>query len=90
MQIATTEPLATAIAEDILAGQVRSSMPPNSEVTEEQIQAMAKMQSMMMLTSLVQQGMLTNIDGQISSAIKLENGEITVNGSPIPLGAPMP
>jgi len=87
-RINATNSLANTIAENIILGQIRSGLPPESDIPDEQIQAMAKQQGQMMLESLIQQRMFIRETDKITSAIDFANGQLSVNDQAIPLGPP--
>ena len=89
-RIDATESLASSISENIVLGQIRSGLPPEVELSDEEISTMAKQQIEMMLTSFIQQGMLKQEAGQVTSTINYANGELIVNGNVIPLGITVP
>lgn len=89
-RLETTESLVNLIAENIVLGQIRSNLPPDYEVEDEQVRAMAKQQSQMLLASFIQQGMFEQEAGRITTAIDYTNGQLSVNGNAIPLGLPAP
>jgi uncharacterized protein YdgA (DUF945 family) len=70
--------LARLAAQAQLAGD--DSIPP------EQLTYMAEAQSGLMLTMLVAQGVLIDAGDGYSSALKLTNGAVTLNGNPLPFG----
>ena len=61
----------------------------DTEIPPEEFDMVTEQQSVIMLLGLVSQGMLVATDEGYHSELLFENGELTVNGTPIPLPVPV-
>lgn len=89
-QIEAAEPLAMLIVANVVQGQIRSSLSPDAEIDEAELQAVVAQQSTMLLDGLVQQGFVDRARGALSTQFRIVDGVLLVNGKPIPLGGVEP
>lgn len=83
--LSLSEKMATLLAISSAQSQLQAAIGDQEGISPEQIQQMAIAQAPIVLQTLVQQGMLQQADGQIIAAIEFENGELLLNGKPIPI-----
>lgn len=72
-----------------LKEQMRAGVPEGADVSEEQLEAMVRAQAPMMIGALVGQGYIREEGNLYTVEATFDNGELTVNGTPLPLGALM-
>ena len=70
-----------------LKEQMRAGVPECVEVSEEQLEAMVRAQAPMMIGALVGQGYIREEGDMYTLEATFDNGELTLNGTPLPLGA---
>jgi uncharacterized protein YdgA (DUF945 family) len=85
--LAVDEPLAMSIAQTLMAQQLVQSLPPDADFMQEEIEATAQMQSEVLLQSFIAQGMLVRVEGEVRGEFEYADGDVMVNGKPLPLGA---
>ncbi len=78
------KPLASYFAEMMIASQIRKN-PQAQGMPEEQIQEIATAQSGTLLNTLIQQGMIVELESQFESKISLKDLQLLVNDQQIPL-----
>ena len=81
--------LAATLAAPQIKSQLAAGVPADQEVTPEQLDQMAQAQAPMMLAGFVQQGFLTESPQGYQLKASYDNGALTLNGNPFPLGALM-
>lgn len=78
--------LAAELASMIVQGQLAAAfageeLPPGQDIAQ-----IAQQQAEVMLTTFVGQGLIVEVGDNYTTTIEYANGEITVNGTPLPLG----
>jgi uncharacterized protein YdgA (DUF945 family) len=85
--LALSEPLATWVATQGMMYQLQRSAAANGEpIPETDLEAMAQLQAGVVLAGLVAQGMLDSTDAGYAAQARFAGGELTLNGTPVPLG----
>jgi uncharacterized protein YdgA (DUF945 family) len=85
-QVEVSEAIATQLVASALRDQLAQSLPPDSELTDDQVAQAAAAQAAMTIESLVQQGMLERSEQLLKSDFNYADGLLTVRGTAIPLG----
>lgn len=85
-RVAVAEAIATQLVASALRDQLAQALPPDSELTDEQIAQGAAAQAAISIETLVQQGMLERSDQLLKSDFNYADGLLTVRGTAIPLG----
>ncbi|MDP6437282.1 MAG: YdgA family protein [Gammaproteobacteria bacterium] len=80
--------MAIAVATQTLQQQLLAQSTPENPLSPEQAAEMARQQAPAMLDILTTQGMLTKSDDGYATRASFDDNVLTVNGMPIPLGAP--
>jgi uncharacterized protein YdgA (DUF945 family) len=83
------ERLALRIAELLARNRMQAVIPPNADISPEQVSQLAQQQSQMLMANFIQQGYLTLADEQISSNIDYRNRTLSINGKQLDLSAPV-
>jgi hypothetical protein len=84
--LALSEPLATWVATQGMMYQLRSAAANGEPIPEIDLEAMAQLQAGVVLAGLVAQGMLDSTDTGYAAQARFAGGELTVNGTSVPLG----
>jgi uncharacterized protein YdgA (DUF945 family) len=79
--------LVAKLATQAVAAQLAASMPPEAFPPGQDVESMAEAQVQLMLVTLLGQGFLVDDGDTYRTSIAYANGEILVNGTPLPLGA---
>lgn len=85
-QVTGSEFLATSIATNILRQQIAQGIPPDAEITADDIDAAANQQAGMMIDGMIQQGLIRRVKGQLKTDFSYADGQLFVNNVPIPFG----
>lgn len=85
--LSLSENMATLLAITSSQRQLQTVLGDQQGITPEQISQMAAAQAPILINTLVQQGMLKSAGGQISAGITFDNGELLLNGQPLPVEA---
>jgi uncharacterized protein YdgA (DUF945 family) len=78
--------LSKALAQRLATLAVQMQLANDPAVPPEQLTYMAEAQSGLVLTMLVGQGVLVDSGTGYTTALKLTNGAVTLNGNPLPFG----
>jgi uncharacterized protein YdgA (DUF945 family) len=82
-----SDALANMIATRGMAFQLRRSTAADGIfMTEDEIETIAQTQAAVTLAGLTAQGMLTSANGGYAATARFAQGELSINGKPIPLG----
>ncbi len=81
--------LALLLAIPQLKEQLAAGIPEGTDMDDAELEDMAKAQAPMMLAAMVAQGYIRDEGANYSVSASFDNGALTVNGNPIPLGALM-
>jgi len=82
-----SDALARTIAARGIAFQIRRNAANDGVfMTDDEVETIAQAQAALALAALVAQGMLTASDSGYATTAQFRQGELTVNGTPIPLG----
>ena len=85
-----SELIALTIAAQASKSQLRSgAVAAGNELSEEELDIMAEKQAIVMLLGLVSQGLVEASDVGYHSDLQFVNGELTVNGTVLPIGLPL-
>jgi uncharacterized protein YdgA (DUF945 family) len=79
--------LALEVVVPLLKQQLAAGVPQGAEVTEAELEDMARAQAPMVLGTLITQGILRQEGSNYVVNARYDNGELVVNGNPFPLGA---
>ncbi len=85
-EVAMSEAIATQLVASALRDQLAQNLPPDSQLTADQIAQAAAAQAAMTIESLVLQGMLERSAQVLKSDFNYADGLLTVRGNAIPLG----
>ena len=72
-----------------LKEQLIAGVPEGTEISETELEDMARAQAPMMLGAMVGQGFIRDEGTTYRVSASYDNGALTVNGTPMPLGALM-
>lgn len=86
-RVAVAEAIAAQLLASALRDQLAQHLPPDAELTDEQIGQAATAQAAMTIEALVQQGMLERNEQLLKSDFNYADGLLTVRGNAIPLGS---
>ena len=67
---------------------LKQNLPPDSNLSDEQVAQAAEAQAAMTIETMVAQGMIERSDAQLRSDFSYADGLLTVRGNVIPLGGP--
>ncbi len=81
--------LAMELAVPQLKEQLAAGVPEGTEVSDTELEDMARAQAPMMLGALVGQGLIVDEGANYRVSATYDNGALMVNGTPMPLGALM-
>ena len=79
--------LAAMLAVPQLKAQLAAGVPPGEQIDEAQLERMAQAQAPAMLGGFVQQGFAREEGDRYILKAGYDNGSMTINGNPFPLGA---
>jgi len=82
-----SESLANTLAVSSARSQIVESLGDQEGITEGQIDAMAAQQAPMLVETLIQQGMVNRTEGKLAAKVAYKDGDLLLNGQPMPLGA---
>jgi uncharacterized protein YdgA (DUF945 family) len=82
--------IARTLAAEAVKYQLRSgAAQAGNEFPEADLDVLAQSQALGMLLGLVAQGLIEESDSSYSSELSFVNGELTVNGTVLPIGLPL-
>jgi len=85
-KVALSEAIATQLVASALRDQLAQNLPPDSQLTDDQIAQAAAAQAAVSIETLVLQGMIERSDQLLKSDFNYADGLLTVRGTAIPLG----
>ena len=72
------------MATDIVRDQISASLPPEAQITDAEIDELARAQSAAMIDAMIGQGALQRTAGKLIMDFEFANSQLTVNGAPMP------